>query len=187
MVVDEIFPMHKKLIPLAACFLVVCTAPVRATVQAHDAVYIGKTRGFCVESPIDPLLEKRKLEFEMISTAQYSGYEAGWTIAGDNLYLSVFHAQTAGRPRNLVELFPGTKTAILADWYTGPLHVHLGEIKLRAIHGHVVATESLRVCEVVKGKIVYDKTLKYPDNIDEINRITSVFLGERIDIRTSKW
>jgi hypothetical protein len=156
---------------------------LHATVQASDGLSYNGERGFIHENPISEILSKRKIEFEMISTANYAGYTAGWKIADNKLYLSSFKGRKGGEDKDLKWLYPKSEGDVLADWYSGDIHLFLGEVKLRKIHGHVVVTERIFIFEIKNGIVQSSKEIKYPQNIETVNKLTSKFLGEEIDIR----
>lgn len=76
----------------------------------------------------------------MLSTANWRGYVATWTIEDDRLKLT--DVNTGRRPERvnaLGKLFPGQEV-VLADWYTGNLLVpdgkllHRGDFSYSAVH-----------------------------------------------------
>jgi hypothetical protein len=172
-----------KYLLFAAITFVSSVASSHATTQASDEMTYNRERGFINENPISEILSKRQLKFEMISTANYAGYSAGWKIADNKLLLSKFMGRKDGEDKDLKWLFPDSKGEVFAKWFSGNIHLFLGDVKLRKIHGHVVVTEKIVVFEVKEGLVQKTTVLKYPENIDVVNKMTSEFLGEEIDIR----
>ena len=168
---------------LAAIAFVSSVTSSHATVQASDGMTYNGERGFIKENPISEVLTKRQLKFEMISTANYAGHSADWKIADNKLLLSKFMGRKDGEDKDLKWLFPDSKGDVFARWFSGKIHLFLGDIKLRKIHGHVVVTDKIVVFEVKDGLVQKTPVLKYPENIDIVNELTSKFLGEEIDIR----
>jgi hypothetical protein len=179
---------------IAACLL---TSPVHclATVQAHDSLTFEGRKGFIEQNPVTPLLKKRNLHFAATCTANYSGYLASWTVRDGSLYLSDFKGRAKRqflfwsytRDIGLKWLFPNSHGAVLADWFSGELHLNLGDIKLSVAAGHVVATEEMIVFLVKNGKVVKTTRLKYPDNVPIINKRESEFLGHPFDMMKTDW
>ena len=171
---------HLFLIAIAFVF---SAATSNATVQESDVLRYKEERGFINENPISELLSKRKLKFEMISTANYAGYSAGWKIADKKLFLSSFKGRKDGEDKDLKWRFPKSDGDVLAEWYSGKIHLFVGDVKLRKIHGHVVVTEKLIIFDISEGVVQKSTVVKYPENINVVNKLTLELLGEEIDIR----
>lgn len=179
---------------LVACLLSL-PATCLATVQARDALKFEGQEGFIEQNPIGPLLTSRHLKFVMTSTANYSGYLASWAVRDGKLYLSDFTGRrerrflfwTYTQDVGLKWLFPRSHGDVLADWYTGDIHLNLGAIKLSAIGGHVVATEVMVIFTVAKGQVLKTVRLPFPENLPIINKRNSEFFGRPFDISKEKW
>ncbi|MBG90131.1 MAG: hypothetical protein CMO80_24980 [Verrucomicrobiales bacterium] len=153
-----------------------------ATKQISDSFEYEGQKGWIEESPLLPLLQKRELRFEMRSTANYSGFVAGWEVKDGKLYLSSFTGRRKSQERNLKWLFPDTGHPVFADWYSGKIHVSLGEVVVKKLTGHVVVTRKLVMLQVVNGKVSQSKTYAYPKNVPVINELLSKKFGRKVDI-----
>lgn len=171
--------------------LLLTTANCYATVQTRDPLSIESKEGYIEEKPAWPLLKNRNLEFEILSTGNYCGFNSSWLIESNALYLVSFSGRLKGQgPSGLQTndidlkwLFPESGGKVLADWFTGNIHLNLGDDRVRAMGGHIIATDTLIVFHVNKGMIEKKETYLYPDNIDVINKRESEIFGEKIDIR----
>jgi hypothetical protein len=171
--------------------LLLTTANCYATVQYRDPLTFEGKEGYIEEKPVWPILENRNLKFEIQSTGNYSGFYSSWTIESNHLYLVSFSGRVKGQgPFGLLTkdvdlkwLFPESEGKVLANWFTGNIRLNLGDERLRAMGGHITATDTLVVFHVNKGMIEKKETYLYPDNIDVINKRESETFGEPIDIR----
>jgi hypothetical protein len=155
---------------LTLFFLFAFVGLTNATVQRKESILIGEEKGMIEESPLWELLSQRKLEFEEYSTANRAGYGAEWQIRDGQLLLSSFIGNTAEGERGLDWLFPNAKNPIVAKWYSGTLHVHVGKHKDSILMRQHAISESLIVIDVSAGRIVKYQRYEYPENIPVLRR-----------------
>ncbi len=183
----------KYIMTMIAIYVLTFPTACLATVQAQDALTFEGQTGYIEQDPIAPILKRKNLHFTMTSTANYSGYLAAWIIRDDKLYLSDFTGSrmrrfllwTYSQDMDLKALFPKSNNEVLAEWYSGEIHLHLGRIQISAVSGHVAATETMVVFTINKGNVVHTTRLSFPDNIPIINQRVSELYGEPFDIRNS--
>jgi len=65
--------------------------------------------------------------FEMTSSANNSGYVAQFGIRDSKLYLDKITGQIDGKTRRNEQIIPGPQFPIVAEWFTGRIHVQVGE------------------------------------------------------------
>ncbi len=91
--------------------------------------------------------------FDETRTSNRKGYSATWEIRDSKPFLISFEAKIQGRRVPIHQILPGRRLPVHADWYTGRLHVPLGEW-VTAPGGSRPKWERLLVLEVEKGIIV---------------------------------
>jgi hypothetical protein len=169
------------------CFSVYCLA----TPQADDSLLFEGREGFIVQNPISAVVEKKKANFVVTCSTINCGYTASWGVSNGGLYLTSFEAVierrflfwTYTREVGLQWLFSKSRGPVLADWYTGEIHLNLGNVVLSDEEGFFVATEEMIVFTINNGKVKKTSRLKYPKNVPVINKWGSALLGEPFDIR----
>jgi hypothetical protein len=123
----------RTLIALAVLAVAVSTF---ATEQVRDTVTITGQQHSMLERPLNGLLCRLPAipRFDVPSTANYKGYTASWEVRDSRLYLASFSATTNRQPFSATLLFPDRTLPILADWYSGSVHIISGRETLA--HGH---------------------------------------------------
>jgi hypothetical protein len=96
-------------------------------------------------------------KFDVRRTSNYKGYEASWEIRDSRLFLTSFAAATNRAPQPVSVLFPTRELPILADWFSGPLHVIGGKTSLS--RGYQTFERVTRY-QVSKGIITATKELR---------------------------
>lgn len=133
--------------------------PVLATQQERDAIKFPDGAGFLVECPLNAYL--RALNpiptFDVQRTSNYKGYAAAWEIRDSQLYLVSFSAVSGSAPVSAAALFPSRTLPILADWFSGPLHITSG--KVTRAQGYLTFERVTR-CRVSKGIITSTEELR---------------------------
>lgn len=84
--------------------------------------------------------------FDVRSTANWDGYEAVFEIRDSKLYLRRITGSIDGRWRRNAGIISGEKFPLLASWYTGRIHIPVGDFDQET--GEMVA---VIVFEVEKG------------------------------------
>jgi len=163
---------HQRLKSLVICCVFSLPILALATDQEHDTISFAGEAAFVLECPLAPLLEKRsnKMLFDVIRTSNWKGYEASWEIKGTNLLLTSFYATRKGDPIEVDFLFPRRNPPILADWYSGSLHVPSGKWTKRR---EGWSFERLAVLQVTNGVV---KSSVHATNVDVRIRISGVKL-----------
>ena len=84
-------------------------------------------------------VRQRMALFRMRSTALWRGYEGTWAITGGRFWMFDLDAtvQTGGsvHRKGLDWLFPGQRTPVLADWFTGALRSGRGRSERTGMYG----------------------------------------------------
>ena len=174
--------------------LLLTTAICYATNQVRDPLTFNGQEGSIEEKPAWPLIQNRNLTFVYDSTANYFGCYSSWSVESNNLYLVSCTGQVKGQgPSGLLTkdidlkwLFPEAEGKVLAEWFTGTIHLSQGATRLSVWDGAITATDTLIVFHVNKGKIDAMETYLYPQNIDVINKLLSEEYGEPMDIQKMK-
>ena len=176
------------------CLLMLFATNSYATVQFRDPLTFEGKEGYIEEKPVWPVLKNRNLEFVIQTTGNYSGFYSSWTVESNNLYLVSFSGRVKGqgpfgiltKDVDLEWLFPKSEGKVLANWFTGTIHLNLGDERLSAMDGHITATDILVVLSINNGAIEKQETYLYPDNISIINKRESESYGSPIDIRNDE-
>jgi len=164
--------MYTK-IYITLLFILLAPLSLKATGQEPDIIFINGEKWFLLGKPIDAdsTLYFNLREFLpkniVISTSNWSGYTAFWTIENDYLYLDsievwlhdeksemeytiVFDADTL----KTVFDFYFEQNSICASWYNGEIRAGKGKL-IRYIHlGFNRNVETERIMTVENGKIV---------------------------------
>jgi hypothetical protein len=128
-----------------------------ATSQIMDSlVYRGET-GKILDEPLKGWLEQKGITLFRGSSANWRGYVATWEIANDKLYLNSFEGDE--KHKDLNSLIPKNDGKVLADWYTGRIHLALGKMLKREPY----VTERQIVFTVYKGVVKSSFEPSYPD------------------------
>ena len=130
-----------------------------ATQQEEDTIKLQDGIGFLLERPLNEYIRTLNPmpKFDVPRTSNYKGYEAAWEIRDSRLFLTTFTAATGRAPQPVSVLFPGRELPILADWFSGPLHIISGKTirargyqtfehvtRYQVAKGVITATEELR-------------------------------------------
>jgi len=86
--------------------------------------------------------------FDFVSTANWKGYEATWLIKDSKLMLYEIMGKKDGKKVRNEDIFPGKSFPLLADWYTGRIHLRVGGYNQRQ-----EAYEAVIVCHIEKGHV----------------------------------
>lgn len=160
---------------LAVPALLVLFAPIQAgaTAQTPDIVMIDGERLPLFSNPLEQHFAKagrpKVLDGGVVSTGNWRGYVATWTIEDGRLYLTKVEKEYAKDrqpgayewlPISLRKLFPNSKDRVIADWYTGTLRIPRGE-ELQYVHmgyGSIYERE-LRIT-IRNGQVVEAKEIR---------------------------
>ncbi len=125
----------KKL--FALCFFLLAVSQTALATQQRTEIlhHDGKTSAL-LALPLGPLLTQDPEVAEALKkhtsgprcSAAMRGYRGTWAIRGKRLYLVrlVSNPCGAGEPIPLADIFPGTKGAVFAQWYSGTLVAPFG-------------------------------------------------------------
>lgn len=99
-----------------------------------------------------------KPDFEPLHTACWRGYIASWMVQDGRLFLSGI--ETKNENLKMDSVFPGKKSPIFADWFSGRLRIPKGEM-LQYIHmGYESRYESDLFLFVENGTIINQESVK---------------------------
>ena len=144
---------------VTALGVVALAAPTFATEQARDTVTFAGQQHMMLERPLNDFLRRLPAipRFDIPSTANYKGYTTGWQVTDSRFYLTSFSATTNRQPYSVTLLFPDRRLPILADWYSGTIHIVSGRETLangyrtyervtafRVTNGVLTATNEMR-------------------------------------------
>ena len=106
-------------------------------------------------------------EFDMVSTANWKGYEAGWEVKDSKLRLVSFSARMNGKPISIDAIMPGKTLPMTAEWFTGKIQIPIGKPDHHFMRSGTYPT--IVILEVDKG-VIKKTTEKKNAKIDfEIN------------------
>ena len=143
---------------MCACLLVGCIALARATEQVKDSIKFAGQEHSILERPLNDFLRRSPSipPFDVSHTANYKGYTASWLIKDAKCYLASFNATTNGHQFAVSSLFPSRHLPIVAEWFSGTIHIVIGRSTLaqsrytyeritavRITNGVVIATNEL--------------------------------------------
>ena len=155
----------KKIFLLVALLLAV-PASSWATAQFPEIlIYEGEKVGIYSE-PLEQYFNKdhpKPLKWmQATCSAIWRGYLGTWEIKNDKLYLIKVVEGGCGNDSPEIPLskfFPGKKSPIFAEWYTGTLVVPEGKV-LNYVHmGYQTTYEKELHIKIIKGKVVGKKTI----------------------------
>ncbi|REK09912.1 MAG: hypothetical protein DWQ37_17555 [Planctomycetota bacterium] len=66
-------------------------------------------------------------KLEVTSSNNWGGYTAAWRIAGGKLLLDTISGRLDGEAVRDEALLPGKKFPVVATWFTGKLHLPIGD------------------------------------------------------------
>jgi hypothetical protein len=99
------------------------------TIQAGDILSYNGEKTTIATEPLKPYLKTRSdVSFIYKSTALVRGYIGTWKIRNTKLYLiSLLGFVNNNEKVDLNYLFPN-KTEVFADWFSGNIRIHEGEL-----------------------------------------------------------
>jgi hypothetical protein len=128
--------MMTRCIAIAVVTLLTCDITV-ATEQVQDVLVFGARRYAIHEVPMLGLWDygggsagtgkTRPPAFEVRSSGNWSGYRATFEIRDSKLLLRRIVGRIDGKRRRDEEIIPGKQFPIVASWYTGKIHIRVGE------------------------------------------------------------
>jgi hypothetical protein len=65
-------------------------------------------------------------DFDIVSTANWSGYQAEFEIRDSQLWLREMTGQIGGKARKNEQIIPGERFPIVAKWFSGRIHLPVG-------------------------------------------------------------
>ncbi len=125
--------MH-RFIPALLIGLIFLPLTAFGTDQRLDELLIEGKRYWLTDlTPLPPQIKDQGIEFSMISTGNYKGFEAYWAVFDRRLYLIGFRGNVKNgseRPviKTFTELFPSKKMPIHATWISGDIPASDGRV-----------------------------------------------------------
>jgi hypothetical protein len=108
-----------------------------ATPQASDTLMFGGRKYAIHEIPMLGLWDygngrvgtgkQKPPAFDFQDSANWAGYRAQFEIRDSKLFLRRIVGRIDGKKRKNEEIIPGNQFPILADWYTGKIHLAVGD------------------------------------------------------------
>lgn len=109
--------------------ILICCVPLSATEQIPDIFFYNGTKmelsiGWGHPSPLETyfLQSETASPFSMISTANYRGFQASWTIVNDSLILT--NVSSYSSPDQLFIEPKTTEQGVIADWFSGVIECY---------------------------------------------------------------
>ena len=143
---------------LASLTLSLAVAPLLlATAQIPDTLVVDGTEYSLQANPLGPWLREHPNalpESKLVSTANWRGYLAKWTLRdGKLLLVDVTVSESIDETRSVMkELFPGGGP-VEATWFTGHLIVPTGEMVNYVHMGYASTYSSYLVATIVNGRV----------------------------------
>lgn len=113
--------------------------------------------------PLWPLRKKggrlHTLEFQLRNTGCWRCYRASWAILDQKLFIQDIDARWCDGSRvDLGMLFPGQAQPVMADWYSGELHIGTGD-PLRYSKPYLFGNERDMFIKVEKGIVISSRNV----------------------------
>lgn len=167
----EGFVMAPKAVSVAVVFVLGCWAvgPAEATPQIPCTLRYGGRVYTIPEIPMLGLWDSREPPapggqrlppFEVRSTANWAGYRAVFEIRDGKLLLRRVVGRIAGQKRVNEEIISGASFPLLATWYSGRIHLAVGDPDLQRNESTAVL-----IFEVERGRVrdvTFAKRLSLP-------------------------
>lgn len=134
------------------------------TAQVGETLLIDGEEHEMFNEPLSFLfsLMGRTPEFMPNSSACWRGYVGTWEIRNERLYLIGIEASFMdGEPASLETIFPGFPNRMFAHWYSGTLHVPLGELLEYEHIGYARMHEETLEIKVQRGVVVSQSRRKH--------------------------
>jgi hypothetical protein len=141
-------------------FLLIFVQPASATSQIWDTLIFGEHEYGIPEKPMAGVWQfgggvpepgRQKVpDFESRSTANHVGYEARFEIRDSKLMLRKLSGWIAGKERRNEEILPEMKFPVIATWFTGKIHLCVGDFDF---DGHTADCAAVIIFQVEKGTV----------------------------------
>jgi hypothetical protein len=146
---------------LSASLLLLPAAPAWPTAQIPGKILYEGEQGSLHTNPLESYFTKDnpRPEFAAPHTACWRGYIGSWEIREGALYLTDLKAWIRDRegmaaPVGFEAVFPGKRTPLKADWFTGTLRIPRGK-PIRYVHmGYQTVYEEEVLLRIEKGNVV---------------------------------
>ncbi len=129
-----------------------------ATEQLKDTLVYGYKTFVCYQNPMLGLWHNGDGELppgktmpprlEVASSINWRGYESVWRIADGKLLLESISGRIKGRDVKNRALLPGKKFPVVATWFTGKIHLAVGDI-----NDETQEYESVIVFDIHEGEV----------------------------------
>jgi hypothetical protein len=90
----------------------------------------------------------RAPEFDFVGTGNWVGYDATWLIRDSKLFLFKMKAKRNGKVIRNEAIFPGKKFPLQATWFTGRIHLAVGDYD-----SATKQYESVIIFHITKGQV----------------------------------
>lgn len=129
------------------------------TAQMFDKIILEDQEYLLYCEPLEAFWDKfnPKPDFEPPHTACWRGYLASWMVQDGRLFLTGI--ETENENLELDKVFPGKRTPIFADWFSGRLRVPKGEMTQYIHMGYESIYESDLFLIVENGMIVNEELI----------------------------
>jgi len=122
---------------LLAGLSLACVASAQATWQIPHLISFGNNTYLLNEIPMIGLWDygprsigtgkQEPPPFESTSSANNAGYLAQFGIRDSKLWLEMITGQIAGKMQRDERIIPGQRFPIVAEWFTGKIHIQVGD------------------------------------------------------------
>ena len=130
------------------------------TLQAADILTYKNENHFVYGEPLEGYLKTVRLPHPLVapSSACWRGYTAQWAIDNKKLFLIKWEGYILDcQEVDIKYLFP-EQEVVLADWFSGAIHVALGDVACMIHNGHVPVFEGRMILQFEKGILMSEQT-----------------------------
>jgi hypothetical protein len=130
------------------------------TLQAADILTYKNENHFVYGEPLEGYLKTVRLPHPLVapSSACWRGYTAQWAIDNKKLFLIKWEGYILDcQEVDIKYLFP-EQEVVLADWFSGAIHVALGDVACMVHNGHVPVFEGRMILQFEKGILMSEQT-----------------------------
>lgn len=127
------------------------------TLQAADILTYKNENHFVYGEPLEGYLKTVRLPHPLVapSSACWRGYTAQWAIDNKKLFLIKWEGYILDcQEVDIKYLFP-EQEVVLADWFSGAIHVALGDVACMVHNGHVPVFEGRMILQFEKGILLF--------------------------------
>ena len=130
------------------------------TLQVQDILTHKNENHFIYGEPLEGYLKTIRLPHPLVapSSACWRGYTAKWAVDNNKLFLIKWEGYILDCLEvDIKYLFPEQEIAF-ADWFSGSIHVALGDVACMIHNGHVPVFEGRMILQFENGILVSEQS-----------------------------